>query len=69
MAKLDLVLQYLKQINHEKKNVVDQYEILIKNKSDERNNLIVEQYNQHLHAGEKEVNKQWEAKEKAIKQL
>ena len=31
--------------------------------------MIVDQYNQHIHSAEKEVNKQWEIKEKAIKQL
>jgi hypothetical protein len=31
--------------------------------------MIVLQYNQHVEAAEKEINKQWEIKEKAIKQL
>jgi hypothetical protein len=69
LEKLEVVFQYLKELNFVKKDHLDYYENQIKSKTDERNNLIVEQYNQHIHAGEKEVAKQWEAKEKAIKQL
>jgi len=54
------------QINHEKKTQLDQYEQHIKSKSDERNNLIVESYQQHITAAKQEVDKQWEIKGKAI---
>lgn len=69
LDKLETVLQYLMQLNHEKKKQLDEYEHHIKSKSDERNNLIVEQYQQHINQAKEEVDKQWDVKGKAIEQL
>lgn len=57
MEKLDLVLQYLMEINHDYKIELDNYDSEIKSKADERNNPIVVEYNEHIKAAKKEVNR------------
>lgn len=70
--KLEMALHYLKELNHLKKQTLDEYEKTIQKNNgvqDERNNIIIEIYKQHVYKAEGELRSEYDRKTEGIKQI
>ena len=70
LKKLELALQYLKELNHKKKKEMDQMDKDIHKMdghNDERNNIIIDIYKQHIVKEEEKLATEFAQKTKAIR--
>ena len=69
MEKLEVALQYIKELNRQVTIELDQSEKAIRAKLDEKANTIGEQYKLHLMKAQQEIDDQYKRKMELIKQL
>ena len=69
LKKLEMALQYLKELNHKKKKEMDQLDkdiYKMDGHSDERNNIIIDIYKQHIHKEEEKLANEFKQKTKGL---